>query len=101
MRKCEKREKVGDYIKNNAENTLTAVFLRDIMSRRATGMHFFCAYKYEIATAQPHENPWRKIIREVKWNANIQQLVRKGRQTTVKKSTAQLQEDIQLFKKDQ
>ncbi|GAA6286256.1 hypothetical protein F190043G2_29270 [Blautia caecimuris] len=41
MRKCEKREKVGDYIKNNAENTLTAVFLRDIMSRRATGMHFF------------------------------------------------------------
>ena len=27
--------------KSNAENTLTAVFLRDIMSRRATGMHFF------------------------------------------------------------
>ena len=28
-------------LKNNPENTLTAVFLRDIMSRRATGMHFF------------------------------------------------------------
>ena len=46
MRKCEKREKVGDYIKNNAENTLTAVFLRDIMSKRAKGTFNFFVRNY-------------------------------------------------------
>ena len=50
-------EFLARLVKNNAENTLTAVFLRDIMSKRAIRTLFFCCRRIfrKLPVADPED----------------------------------------------
>ena len=70
------------------KNTLTEICRRDIIQKRARNRGIFPHTKIITTAKKPHRTIYGEINREVKWNANIQQLVKKKDARQLLKSTA-------------